>query len=402
MASPCVDAAQYEEFIESHPHALLEQNTYRARLGYLLARGATPAGMECNLCNINEVGSVQYVANTTGSRTYLFFVETKDKHSIVLKAFSQDAKDPENHNSLYIEAFIYHYFTSVMSQYAPNFVEYYGYCKCPNFIKNIETKLSYYDKGKLEIDRKSFEDVSSMLNVLATKKVTGSSYFDFLNVVQHRSDSDKIIRTTLFQIIFGIEILNRAGLRHSDMHFRNILMDINEPHMEPTCYILNDGSVFSIPSRNRVKLFDYDRAAIPDYTFNPIHTSYCCDYGQCSVENRLGDFFTVLLSLENLSLRSNVKKDVYDFINRIIDPKVKKAVQSEEFPHLLREKTVDMDLLRSGMKTPLEALKDPFFDILRVAPDSCIGKPTAYLPDPIIIRSDIRKMVIADLEKIKI
>ena len=89
-----------------------------------------------------------------------------------------------------------------------------------------------------------------------------------------------IILVLLFQIIYTLEVFNRVGLKHNDLHIKNVFIQVHNKNIIDSTndkyfnkYIVDDYS-YLIPNIGlSIRIFDFDRSCKHDNGVYPIYKS---------------------------------------------------------------------------------------------------------------------------------
>jgi hypothetical protein len=178
----------------------------------------------------------------------------KQHEDVALKVFYQP---PKQDNGLMIEGEIYEKVIQKMleDKHTPNVLKFYAFAKCdPSLLQGIRDIVDpkyygLYDEGVMNLENtketKKWFESKPMACVLAIEKAVNCvNLHDWLQYPHSKSD----ISSVLFQVFYTLEVFNRYGLRHNDLHFGNILVCDTKLHNTFFEYDV-DGDKYYIPMR---------------------------------------------------------------------------------------------------------------------------------------------------------
>lgn len=99
-----------------------------------------------------------------------------------------------------------------------------------------------------------------------------------------------------FQLVWGIQVLQRNGIQHNDMHQGNVFIKERKrsENILKRHYTCSNGDTYFMPTEApTVLFFDWDWANTPDLT-NPIFNGtnhFCTEYGYCGILDEKRDIF---------------------------------------------------------------------------------------------------------------
>jgi serine/threonine protein kinase len=219
--------------------------------------------------------------------------------------------DMYNIEGLRYEIKVYQKITQdILSQnYSPNFIGYVGYGEC-----NINKFLEVLSPKNRKIVIKNFGDLyyrssdvisETKLSILITEKGGNGMQFGLNKKVEVKSLNNVFsdlrkteVSNVLFQIIFGLEVMQKFRLVHNDLHSNNILIaEFPEPI---TLYfrlpIKNGTRVFRINTKYIPYIFDWDFAYCESLGMN----KKILKYNYLNIFNRFSkkvDLYTLFCSL---------------------------------------------------------------------------------------------------------
>jgi hypothetical protein len=187
-----------------------------------------------------------------------------------------------------------------------------------------------YKKQKEKLDRSKYDLDFTKAQLLILERGKGENLHEWM---RHNKLDDNFL-SIMFQIMWTLEVFNRIGIRHNDIHFGNVWIDkLDKPRY--FIYFLDDETYFAVPVYHVVKIFDFDRAGIwsekfKDFDTDEINADYllkqlktdgtgklearyftlgkklhngdlhlrglCKDFGECNDRNTKRDAFQVLSS----------------------------------------------------------------------------------------------------------
>jgi serine/threonine protein kinase len=191
---------------------------------------------------------------------------------------------------------------------------------------NSLEEAEMFDDIKSILPSRFFHDATAdmlTLNMLVTEFTAGKPLLDVFweqeSIYQKPFDFDTIV-PIFFQIIWGIQTLQRYGIQHNDMHQGNVFIvqnkgpkSIKSPKAQSSPYsqthpkrqyTSSNGDIFVMPdTAPTVLLFDWDWANTPEEG-NPIFAGaggdhYCKEYGYCDILNERRDIFRAIFQFFN-------------------------------------------------------------------------------------------------------
>jgi len=189
------------------------------------------------ISNIKDTRSGSEVFIVTGKKD-----KFKDKKFIIKKTFIK-----KNHsfdkNKTQNECIIYKYIRNLVKYNICPFIYYGFYCK-------TKTNLyKYHDVQFLILNTNQKNTPLKKLNHIIKSLL---SYSNDNNLQE--------FYIILFQIIYTLKCFDLIGIKHNDLHFGNIFLEINEHHEKNkfSKYII-DGKTYEILNSNyTVKIYDFD------------------------------------------------------------------------------------------------------------------------------------------------
>ena len=205
------------------------------------------------------------------------------------------------------ECLIYKYIRNLVKDNICPFIYYAFQCKyLENTTDDEKQILNIYELFK-------FKNI--YMSILKTNNVSQKSYtlFDFLN---HNQIFSKDLFIILFQIMYTLKCFQLIGLKHNDLHLRNIIIEEeNNPITESYNKYIVGYKTYIIPkTRYTVKIFDFDLSAIfnrndniklkDEYKSNLegfIHINYLKEYNNTYLNNEDNIMFDVLKLIYGLN-----------------------------------------------------------------------------------------------------
>lgn len=191
--------------------------------------------------------------------TFVFEVKTKEKESvmyIVKYAISNTTIDNDSNNN---EGLIYDYIKKLIEN---NICPFLYYAFEFNKFENLQSdELEFYLPPRIK------PQTNVYMNILKTNTLEYKTIFfqDFFNERVFNIDNFLII---LFQIMYTLKCFEIIGLKHNDLHFKNIILE-ECIDTNPNCsryynsynsYIVND-KIYNIPIiKYTAKIFDFNLA----------------------------------------------------------------------------------------------------------------------------------------------
>jgi hypothetical protein len=141
----------------------------------------------------------------------------------------------------------------------------------------------------------------------------GKNVMDLKQFWIDRNGFNNIDIGIMFQIIYTLELFNSYGIRHNDLHFRNIL--IRDYGRNIFARFRINAVDFYIPMRYRAYIFDLDKATVvdpltevflPEY-YNTTAEYFCRELGTCNSWNPKFDVFKFLCSLAEMTYEKDAR-----------------------------------------------------------------------------------------------
>lgn len=232
---------------------------------------------------------------------------------ISIKIFPDDNTDI-NILGLHYEVNVY---KKIMSQiishnYSPNFVGYIASSCC-----HKNDVIPYISISEIKYHPNNFFDTHTSYCLLITEQIGNGAYFGYNNILPVRSFtsiskelSDLDFQMVLFQVVYGIELLQRFRIVHNDLHTNNILIMIL-PEKVRMKFTINNTS-YIIYTKYIPYIFDWDWSYCESLGDNPklnsptIHTDIIKGFS----EKR--DLYTLLCTLNR---KNDLTKQYYSSLN---------------------------------------------------------------------------------------
>lgn len=281
--------------------------------------------IEIKSCNLNDIITNIEVGTSGVSDSLIFsgdlIIGSDDENeSVSLKALRKSILDfpnkvllkvsrvhakTVNDNSVQIEQAIYKNVVNKMlfGQITPHLVAYVTMFECGNFKNTLETLninedsraaalIKWNEMGlTMNSDYRKMHGIASVLMLEMNK--TKMTLKQFLR--SKTTTLDQIL-SVIFQVFYTLHCFNKASppLRHNDLHFDNILVDIVP--VEDITYVLGYDEAYKVNTNGvMIKIFDFDRSYNGnDNTLLDGPDTYCNDYGSCNTNNPHFDTFTAL------------------------------------------------------------------------------------------------------------
>jgi len=223
----------------------------------------------------------------------------------VLLKVSRVHTDITKDNSVEIEQAIYKNVVNKMlfGQITPHLVAYVTMFECGNFRNTLETLN--INEGSKTAAIKRWDQMGSTMNsdyrkshgianvLMLEMNKTKMTLKQFL---QSKTTTLNQILSVIFQVFYTLHCFNKASppLRHNDLHFDNILVDIVPE--EDITYVLGPDEAYKVNTNGvMIKIFDFDRSYNgTENTLLDGPDTFCDEYGSCNIDNPYFDTFTAL------------------------------------------------------------------------------------------------------------
>lgn len=211
-----------------------------------------------------------------------------------------------HHNGTEFETRMYRYLSTLIDHRTPNLIRPIVSFRCNKFSKshnkpymkkiwNRATKL----KKDVKCDYGQELDIDNALfNVIEYQEgMTLDKLF-----INNDIDEDDLF-SILFQIFYTLRELSLAGVRHNDIHFGNVYINILDKKKR-LIYFYDQDKYSVIETKYIVKIYDFDNSSFtitgaPRNTY--IENSQCPDYGMCSNKDDRYDLFIIIKRLSWLN-----------------------------------------------------------------------------------------------------
>jgi serine/threonine protein kinase len=274
--------------------------------------------IDFNTCDVNdsvyEFSEFKKISKNSASNTEVAFgmlaLKSIGEGNLTIpvsaKVFINEQKGDENYlhiQGLRYEATLYKQITEeiIKPNLSPNFSSYLGFACCRE-LKNINNGT--YDNQpnirSLQMILKGTQGEMGMC-VLITERVGNGSYFGYNellpvytlhDVFNDLNTHDK--HCVMFQVLYGLELMQRFGIMHNDLHSRNILvMELPEPVSMGFSISTKD---FKIVTKYIPYIFDWDRGYSERIGNNDLVFEYE-DVGSYNRMSERADLYTLLCTL---------------------------------------------------------------------------------------------------------
>jgi serine/threonine protein kinase len=173
---------------------------------------------------------------------------------------------------------------------------------------------------KQVIDAYSYSKIPpDFLQILITEKTANMSLHDR---IQNPAMTQAELKSYIVQALATLHMLSRKGIRHNDLHLRNILVAPGIP-MKKTYTVGRDKYTVDL-SEGRILLFDWDASSAPEWCGdNPYLEGYMCDtHGMCNDSSKKYDLVFFMYALKH-SISNNkdikIQESFGKFYSRIVD-----------------------------------------------------------------------------------
>lgn len=271
-----------------------------------------------------SAGNQFIVTDTQGKNAFLkYYISrrkaTKKSPQVFIK-FLPDI-DPTVENRMYIEPAIYrHLKTQLVDQnVTPHIMKFIASVHCTNLEQVLDLVVQTRKTNKA--DDSDPEDIlttwgklvsGSPINVYTAIKNGAKAVMLFLELGDGMTfdqlcrkrifNPSKDLKPLLFQVGYTLKQMHAIGIRHNDLHFGNVWIDIL-PFEEVFQYDLGNGQYAQIKTKYVPKIYDFDlstftpsknRPVPPELVNKAIDSSdgYCTMFGMCSEADPLYDWLT--------------------------------------------------------------------------------------------------------------
>ena len=178
--------------------------------------------------------------------------------------------------------------------------------------------------GKESIAKKYIRPDFFYLNMLVTEYTPGQSLYSLLKDTPTPYKEDFIL-PILFQIVWGIQVLQNHGIEHNDMHEGNVFIVLDTPDTMDRHHTANNGDIFVMPNKSpRVLFFDWDFANMTSQVSQKASQPYYCErHGICGLLNERRDIYRALFMFI-FEQRSSMPRSAKDFLDAVLNGPVGK------------------------------------------------------------------------------
>ena len=238
-------------------------------------------------------------------------------------------------NSLLVEIDVYRTVVNdiLRRRLSPHVVVYYGSWECRQFARRLEEQLAYYRYGvanstasRLLAATRAVANVEydvQRAHVLLLERGIGVPLVEWATTARTADDW----RAMLWQVLYTVEVFNRIGLRHNDLHLGNVWMQqtgSGDPPM--TAYVLGVNAstardLYAVPRASHSALiYDFDFAYLSSRPGvarnNRIDQDTCRRVGVCNRDNAKFDAIVFLtLVYRHPSTPRDVRRTILSWID---------------------------------------------------------------------------------------
>lgn len=256
---------------------------------------------------ILAVGTLLYRLRTPSRRAELAGCAKDD---VVLKVSFASRRGSDLGTRLEIEVYRTVINDVVERRHSPHVIVYLGAFECRGFLTRMRRIAAAGGAGKEsarranvaqllvdEMDALASDDRRrdrdfEQARVLVLERGVGMTMRDWIDL--DRASAAQW-RALLWQVLYTLEVFNRLGLRHNDLHLRNVWVETDlAADAAATVYLtdefLADGTYYVVPpSGVMAKLFDFDNAFLAGASLQQPGMdpggAWCDDAGICNVAN---------------------------------------------------------------------------------------------------------------------
>ena len=245
----------------------------------------------------NTIIQKKYIKNETQMYKdikYLFPVDfdTEDSRSLALILRAHTRKNKETHssyiikvsypitengskkdNSFLVERDIYKKYTNqlITNNNTPNIAAYYYsvlakrkfYKKLPNNCKSLYMRFAHGMLSDTSESKKECTFDYKQLHIMAIEDLKGKDITEWISSASYND-----IKNIIFQVIYTLECMNHLGIRHNDLHDKNIFV-VKNNNPEYLYYVTDYDEksdkieCFKIKTKNGlVKIYDFDNGCV--------------------------------------------------------------------------------------------------------------------------------------------
>ena len=217
----------------------------------------------------------------SASPTNVYFAEL-DGEDVALKMYVKPRYYVQNTHPTFInymetisgldyEEKIYREIIPTLVEFSPNLVEYVNTHDLPwgEFINliSIGSNKSYKQQSEITfsqievLDRlySDYKDLEHGCNIILVVTKRSKNITSLKNLLSIDIPKEEVI-ILLFQLMYNLTLFETAGLMHNDLHYENILVDVNDQPI--TLHYKCGNSTYEIKTKYVLKFFDWDNSYI--------------------------------------------------------------------------------------------------------------------------------------------
>jgi hypothetical protein len=309
---------------------------------------------------------------------------------------------PTSDNSGLVESLVYKVIvTHLIKNNTPYVINFIAFSKCQGFIDNLHRRIAFLKLSKSEDDQETAERLEILSDSLhSIGEQEGITVDNSVTYILMTEKAKVVLKTeppvffeswlkgkhtlreyqeVLFQVVWTLACFQKIGLRHNDLHPKNIFVERGSSKNYNTFkYEKKPGEsiYFKVPAFNNLKFYDYDRASVTGSSLkeNAIltntslqrmvnETSICSVGYGCNVYNPGFDLYVIFCGIHYFQ-KDNGDPKLIAFLKKWLKQMVNDYDQHQ-----------DNDKCQPGDKEvlvnvlPQTILEDDFFTDLQTTPN---------------------------------
>ena len=256
--------------------------------------------------------NVEYVEHGSASPSVILKATTRasPKRRVLLKGSQAPELRDGADNSLLVEIQIYTKVVTPLFQgrITPHVTPCVGTFRCNEFLRSVERCMTA--DGALAV-RRRWAAASSLharngthdMNMFAANFVAfalepGVTLREYIHGLDLSTEGGMArLVSAVWQLLYTLHCFVKVGLRHNDLHFKNIM--VVETDDEELSYVLTSDDAFTVPTHgSMVRIYDFDFGSARGAMKNTKLDDWACEKaGQCNGENPYFDVFTAIQQL---------------------------------------------------------------------------------------------------------
>jgi hypothetical protein len=252
----------------------------------------------------------------SSSSSFVYLLRGKKDYQYILKLTILDENMVGKFNAAYAEAKIYRLMNIlVKKQITPHVFQNISVMKEHSIMDLQPGLMSIIRK---EVPEEKYSHIYSLLNETGDRNIKIIKLYDFLDIITKNDELDgeekyDILVNILFQILYTLEVFNRIGVKHNDLHTdnifvlfrkRNAIKKNEKQFYRKYIFRTEKGELKEVKVANigiDVRIYDFDRSSkvANNFIYYPkeicsIKMSEFKEFNQTCIPNPKFDTYTIL------------------------------------------------------------------------------------------------------------